>query len=81
MLVVFFLGLIFGYVVRRSVHEQYTPPYNCPYKQGYEVRIHFQLFVQLSLSVYGPLSDRVGLPLHSIPYPSSPILLGIGAIF
>ncbi len=40
-LVIFSLGLILGYVVRRSVHEVYIAPQRCPISIMYEVRSMF----------------------------------------
>lgn len=37
-IVIFFIGLILGYVVRRSVHEvMWSHGKKCPYQEGYEV--------------------------------------------
>ena len=44
-IVIFSLGLIIGYVLRRSVHEVYINPKKCPYSDGYEVRC-FNVFIQ-----------------------------------
>ena len=36
-IVIFSLGLIFGYIIRRSVHEYIVAPKRCPYTVMYEV--------------------------------------------
>ena len=36
-IVIFSLGLIFGYIIRRSVHEYIVAPKRCPYTVTFEV--------------------------------------------
>ncbi len=36
-ILIFLLGLIIGYVLRRSVHEEFVMPQKCSYTDGYEV--------------------------------------------